>query len=63
MDPKHYLANYDIENEIGQGSFATVFLGHEKVILYFLIGLLYFPFQLDHKSKSCHKGCKYGKVK
>ena len=31
MDTHHYLANYDIEQEIGQGSFATVFLGHEKV--------------------------------
>lgn len=31
MDPHHYLANYAIEQEIGQGSFATVFLGHEKV--------------------------------
>jgi hypothetical protein len=33
MDHYHYLANYEIEQEIGQGSFATVFLGHEKVIL------------------------------
>lgn len=31
MDTHHYLANYVIEQEIGQGSFATVFLGHEKV--------------------------------
>lgn len=34
MDPRHYLANYEIEQEIGQGSFATVFLGHEKVSFY-----------------------------
>lgn len=31
MDSIHYLANYEIEREIGQGSFATVFLGYEKV--------------------------------
>lgn len=31
MDFHHYLANYELEQEIGQGSFATVYLGHEKV--------------------------------
>lgn len=31
MESDHYLANYTIEQEIGRGSFATVYLGHEQV--------------------------------
>ncbi len=42
MESHHYLANYDIEQEIGQGSFATVFLGFEKVIYDRLIILITF---------------------
>lgn len=31
MEGIHYLANYTIEQEIGHGSFATVYLGREQV--------------------------------
>lgn len=33
MEESHYLANYEIEKEIGNGSFATVYLGYDKVLM------------------------------
>jgi hypothetical protein len=39
MEHPHNLQNYKIEREIGQGSFATVFLGHEKVNSIFIVFL------------------------
>lgn len=52
MDSRHYLANYEIEKEIGQGSFATVYLGHEKVKKknLFTCICLNFSFKLKHIS-------------
>lgn len=51
MESHHYLANYEIEEEIGQGSFATVFVGHEKVqIKWDGISPVLFHSTLDYKS-------------
>lgn len=34
MDSGHYLRNFAIESELGQGSFSTVYLGRELVQVY-----------------------------
>ena len=63
----HYLANYEIEQEIGKGSFATVYVGYEKVHFIHYISIIFIHLHkisnLDDKGKSCCEGSKHGKIK